>query len=65
MLPVLQGILFLLAGFIILSRVSPRARRWLDRLRERFPGVAARADAAGEKANAMMRRFRATGRGPR
>jgi uncharacterized protein len=36
-LPVLQGILFLLIGLTILSANHHWARRWLIRLRERFP----------------------------
>lgn len=36
-LPVLQGILFLLIGLMILSANHHWARRWMIRLRERFP----------------------------
>jgi uncharacterized membrane protein YbaN (DUF454 family) len=39
-LPVLQGILFLLIGLSLLSQQSPWAARILHRLRERFPAVA-------------------------
>jgi uncharacterized membrane protein YbaN (DUF454 family) len=36
-LPVLQGILFLLIGLTILSAEYHWARRWIVKLRERFP----------------------------
>lgn len=36
-LPVLQGILFLLIGLTILSAEYHWARRWIIKLRERFP----------------------------
>lgn len=36
-LPVLQGILFLLIGLAILSAEYHWARRWITKLRERFP----------------------------
>ena len=49
-LPVLQGILFLLIGLFILSTQYAWARRLLDRIRERFPKVAAQFDKAKQKA---------------
>jgi uncharacterized protein len=36
-LPVLQGILFLLVGLAILSTQYDWARRWILKLRQRFP----------------------------
>jgi uncharacterized protein len=36
-LPVLQGILFLLIGLSILSAEHHWARRWISKLRQRFP----------------------------
>jgi len=36
-LPILPGIIFLLAGLVILSTRHHWARRWITRLRERFP----------------------------
>ena len=48
-LPVLQGILFLLIGFFILSTQYAWAHRLLDRLRERFPKVAEQFDKAKVK----------------
>jgi uncharacterized membrane protein YbaN (DUF454 family) len=58
-LPVLQGILFLLVGLLILSRESAFAHRILMRLRHRFPGVAAQLDAAGERSRALLQRLAA------
>ena len=37
--PVLQGILFLLIGLTILSTQHDWARRWIIRLRNRFPRI--------------------------
>lgn len=56
-LPVLQGILFILIGLLILSRDSPMARRVLHRLRERFPKIAAQLDAAGVRSRALLGRL--------
>lgn len=36
-LPILPGLLFLLIGLVILSARHHWARRWMVRLRERFP----------------------------
>lgn len=36
-LPILPGLLFLLIGLVILSARHHWARRWIIRLRERFP----------------------------
>jgi uncharacterized membrane protein YbaN (DUF454 family) len=36
-LPILPGLLFLLIGLVILSARHHWARRWIVRLRERFP----------------------------
>jgi hypothetical protein len=44
-LPFLQGILFTLIGLYLLSKTSPWAKRLLDRLRERYPKMAAKSDA--------------------
>ncbi len=41
-LPILQGILFLLIGFYLLSREIPWVRRQWLRLRRRYPAVFAR-----------------------
>lgn len=45
-LPVLQGILFLLIGFILLSRESAFAQRQLDKLKTRYPKFAEKYDEA-------------------
>ena len=55
-LPVLQGILFLLIGLIILSSEYVWAHKLLRKVRGRFPGTAAKADEAQERAAAWMRR---------
>ncbi len=36
-LPLLQGILLIAAGLLVLSRNSEHARRWIGRLRRRWP----------------------------
>ena len=59
-LPVLQGILFLLIGLALLSTESEIARRLLERLRARFPWLSERIDVAEDRAlkwwNRVMRR---------
>jgi uncharacterized membrane protein YbaN (DUF454 family) len=47
-LPVLQGVLFILAGLAILSSHSPRARRLLDALKSRLRRVRDRVMKRGE-----------------
>jgi hypothetical protein len=42
-LPVLQGILFLMIGLYILSRQHAWARRWMEKLERRYPAVFLRA----------------------
>jgi uncharacterized membrane protein YbaN (DUF454 family) len=49
-LPVLQGILFLLVGLYLLSSESPWAARLLHKLRERFPKISGKFDEAKAKA---------------
>lgn len=56
-LPVLQGVLFLLIGLIILSSEYLWAQKLLQRLRNRFPGVAHKADEAQARAARWMRRM--------
>ena len=56
-LPVLQGILFILIGLIILSSEYVWAHKLVQRLRQRFPGVARKADEAQARAAAWMRRI--------
>ncbi len=50
-LPVLQGVLFLILGLLVLSGESETARRWLGKIRERYP-------VADEKAREMKNRWR-------
>jgi uncharacterized protein len=56
-LPFLQGILFILVGLTILSSEYEWARRWLTKLRERFPKIAGVADAASAKAASWLKRI--------
>jgi|SRR5215471_9841269 len=58
-LPILQGILFILVGLFLLSSVSPWASRLLDRLRGRFPRIARQLDLAKHKAIAVQSRLAA------
>jgi uncharacterized protein len=55
-LPVLQGILFILIGLIILSSEYVWAHRALQRLRNRFPAIARKAEDAKVRAAGWMRR---------
>ena len=59
-LPVLQGILFLMIGLIILSGEYAWAHGVVERLRARFPWVAARFHEASEKARTWMNRTTTT-----
>lgn len=56
-LPILQGVLFLLIGLVILSSEYVWAHKLLQRLRNRFPGVARKADEAQVRAAGWMRRM--------
>ncbi len=49
-LPVLQGILFLLIGLLILSTEYVWAHRLVQRVRARFPAIAAKCDDAKVRA---------------
>ena len=53
-LPVLQGILFIVIGLLLLAREYHWARRWLDRLRERFPAVFEHAERAAHRLRARF-----------
>lgn len=53
-LPILQGILFLLVGLFILSTVSPWAARLLHRIRKRFPRISKQFDQAKSKAKVVQ-----------
>ncbi|MGB0630863.1 MAG: PGPGW domain-containing protein [Alphaproteobacteria bacterium] len=56
-LPVLQGILFLLIGFILLSRESEWAQRQLEKLRTRYPKFAEKYDEAEARAERLWRKL--------
>jgi uncharacterized protein (TIGR02611 family) len=56
-LPVLQGVLFILIGLLILSSEYHWARRLLERLKRRFPRLAATAHEANLRARAWLRRL--------
>ena len=56
-LPILQGILFLLIGFILLSRESEWAKRQLDRLKTRYPRFAEKYDEAEARAERLWKRW--------
>ena len=58
-LPILQGVIFLLIGLYILSSISPWAARMLERLRNRFPKIADQFDRAKPKAKAVLARIAA------
>jgi uncharacterized membrane protein YbaN (DUF454 family) len=48
-LPVLQGVLFILLGFYVLSRESRWARGLFERLRARYPRVDAKLEALKQR----------------
>jgi uncharacterized protein len=54
-LPLLQGVLFILVGLIILSSQYAWARVLLARLRKQFPKVGGLADEAAAKAAAWLK----------
>jgi len=55
-LPILQGVLFIVAGLVILSSEYVWAHHLLAKLRQRYPKVANAADHATAKVNRWMRR---------
>ena len=56
-LPILQGILFILVGLFILSSVSPWASNLLHKVRKRFPRVMNQVDLAKSKASKVQHRI--------
>lgn len=56
-LPFLQGILLLLIGLSMLASEYTWARKLLQELRERFPGISSRLDTAGARAGAWLKRI--------
>src|SRR5262245_5204302 len=53
-LPILQGILFILVGLFLLSSVSPWAAKPLHRIRTRFPRISKQFDLAKHKAKSVQ-----------
>jgi uncharacterized membrane protein YbaN (DUF454 family) len=58
-LPILQGILFILVGLLLLSTVSPWAARVLEKLRRRFPRLSTTIDRATPRARNAQKRIAA------
>ena len=56
-LPILQGAVFLLIGLVILSSEYVWAHHLLNKVRQRFPSIAAQADEAKRKAAAWIDRL--------
>lgn len=63
-LPILQGILFLLIGFILLSRESKWAQRHLVNLKTRYPCFAEKYDEAEARAGRLWNRITRKKSGP-
>jgi|1185.fasta_scaffold849621_2 hypothetical protein len=57
-LPFLQGVLFLMIGFYLLSLESARARLLRRRLRVRYPGLGSKFDQAKHWAEGRWQRLR-------
>jgi len=57
-LPVLQGVLCIMIGLIILSAEYHWARRLVERVKTRFPGLARVSHEAADKAKVWLRRIR-------
>ena len=55
-LPILQGVLFLVTGLVILSSEYVWAHRVLEKLQKRFPKLAAHLHKASEKARSRVNR---------
>jgi uncharacterized protein len=58
-LPILQGILFILVGLFLLSSVSPWAERLLHRIRKRYPRISNTFDEAKARAKHLQARIAA------
>jgi len=56
-LPVLQGILFLLIGLFVLSSEYIWAHKLLQKLKNRFPKIAAQFEVAKEKSERWLARL--------
>lgn len=53
--PILQGVLFIMLGLFVLSRESRTARRWLERLGEKYPKAHAAARRLKERLRVWLR----------
>jgi uncharacterized protein len=62
-LPFLQGVLLLLVGLSILSSEYVWAHKLLQQVRERFPSLSSRLEAAKRRARAWLRRIIPPGSG--
>ena len=58
-LPILQGILFLAIGAYLLSLESPMARRFIERMRRRYPRLGETFDTARGRAAHVLHRINA------
>jgi len=65
-LPILQGILFLLIGMVILGRISPRVRKWRmwarRKARERYPSWTGKFEEAEVRGKYWIDRILKTNR---
>lgn len=57
-LPLFQGVLFIFAGLYLLSRESETARHFLERLKQRYPGLDRRLRRIGDRFRHPGRRDR-------
>lgn len=60
-LPILQGILFLVLGFLLLSRESDWFQDRLERAKRRWPKFGEKFDEAEEAANNLWRKLTGNG----
>jgi uncharacterized membrane protein YbaN (DUF454 family) len=60
-LPILQGILFLVIGFLLLSRESEWVQEKLEDAKRRWPKFGEKFDAAEAAANRLWRRLTGNG----
>ena len=56
-LPILQGVLFLLIGLMILSTEYAWAHHLLSKIRQRFPKLSDKVDQTAQKASEWLRRM--------
>jgi membrane protein implicated in regulation of membrane protease activity len=56
--PLLQGVLFLILALVLLAREAPWAKRLLDRLKARYPRLGGRINGAERWTTRSSRRLR-------